>query len=265
MGEYAEYGAQAIPPTPRGSGPKGRLTSAESRAHRALVAGIEAERHLAEVIRDKLLPNLEAHEKRVQKARRKEFERIANMQAAELRTTRTRRVTKVVNYRDLDEGPVSTVLQCCSNAQDIYSDDEPRRGSRRSAREPAAPSRPVIPGERRSARQRGRAADEESGDEATGSGAGPSAVGTASVSVSPAPEGSGSVSVADSAPPAKKQKGMKGYAWVLETVPVQEGVNGHGEVHADAEGSAGGDAGGKVDGDVNVNGRAEDPIVVDSD
>jgi hypothetical protein len=107
MNEYAAHGAQPIPKPPKGTGPKGRLTGAQTKAHRALVQGIEHERELAEKIQNTVLPKVENHDKRVLKARRKEYERLANMSAAELRTTRTRRQTKVVNYRDLDEGPVS--------------------------------------------------------------------------------------------------------------------------------------------------------------
>jgi hypothetical protein len=128
------------------------------RAHRALTQGIAAERALAEHIRDKILPKVDAHDKRVLKARRKEYERVAALQAAEERPSRTRRQTKVVNYRDLDEGV-------------DYDSDEPRRGSRRAAA-PVEPARPVIPGERRSARQRGRPVyDEDDYEDGPGSGA----------------------------------------------------------------------------------------------
>jgi hypothetical protein len=59
--------------------------------------------------------------------------------------------------------------------------DEPRRGARRGRAEPPAPEplRPVIPGERRSARQRGHAAED-------GSNASEGA--SASVSAAPSPE-----------------------------------------------------------------------------
>lgn len=114
MAEYAAHGAEPIPKPPKGTGPKGKMTAAQTRAHRTLVQGIENERALAEHIRDKILPKIEAHEKRIAKAKRKEYERIANLNAAELRSTRTRRATKVINYRDLDEGVVSAAAESVS-------------------------------------------------------------------------------------------------------------------------------------------------------
>lgn len=72
-------------------------------AHRKVCQAIEAERDLAKHIEEKILPKIDAHEKRVQRARRKEYERMVSLQAAELRSTRTRRQTRV-NYRDLENG-----------------------------------------------------------------------------------------------------------------------------------------------------------------
>lgn len=86
------------PPKATGSGPKGKLTAKESMARRKLLKGIEDEKHLGEWITGDLIPRVEKEEARVARVRKKMAESIRNMQAAELRSTRTRRSTRKIDY-----------------------------------------------------------------------------------------------------------------------------------------------------------------------
>lgn len=101
---YAEFGAQK-PPKPKGSGSKAKPTSKENAAHRKLLSGVENERKLGEWVLDGLLPKAEKEEARVLRARRKIAENMRILQAAELRSTRTRRSAKKIDYTydSLDE------------------------------------------------------------------------------------------------------------------------------------------------------------------
>jgi hypothetical protein len=100
------------PAKPQGSGPKGKLTAGEVAKYKKLVKGVEDEKALAEEI-EKLLPDMEKEEavnheclsslvdtdvQRIQRARKKIAATVQASQFAELRSTRTRRPTRQVNY-----------------------------------------------------------------------------------------------------------------------------------------------------------------------
>lgn len=123
----------------------------------------------------------------------------------------------------------------------VQSDEEPAK--RRGVEVEDTSRRPVIPGERQSARVRGLdAADRSSNGE-----------GSAAPAEMPAVNGT------------REKKGAKGYAWIEEEVPYkdvreEEGMNGH-EVNGGSLDKDDGDEGkglvngsGKVNGDVMGNG-----------
>ncbi|EIW67671.1 hypothetical protein TREMEDRAFT_14561, partial [Tremella mesenterica DSM 1558] len=139
LNKYTSYGNQSID-RPQGSGPKAKLTQAEAAAHRKLVKGVEEERKLAEKI-DMLLPAIEKEDGRVQRARRKIQQAAEMAERTELRSTRTRRPTRKVDYT--------------YDSDDI--EDEPRKRGRKT-HETYSPGpgpsilRLTIPGERKSTR-----------------------------------------------------------------------------------------------------------------
>lgn len=84
-------------PKPTGSGPKGKVTSKDSLTHRRKVKGVEDEKQLGEWV-EQFLPEVEKEEARISRARKRVVDNLRALQAAELRTTRTRRSTKKVDY-----------------------------------------------------------------------------------------------------------------------------------------------------------------------
>ncbi|KAL1413154.1 hypothetical protein Q8F55_000903 [Vanrija albida] len=204
---YAAHG-ESKPEKPAGTGPKGKLRPPELLAFRRQVKGVEDEAKLAKWLAEDLVPRAEKEEQRVQRARSRIVSTLRAMQQAELRSTRTRRSTKKVDYTydSVDE-----------------EDEAPRRGGRRGAGEASfggyepSKARPVIPGERRSARVSRRAeADEDEYDD-TGEGEG-----SGSVSAPPSPPPAPQPMVVEVVPPPGAKK-VKGYTWVEEVVPVAEG------------------------------------------
>ncbi|CAK9784403.1 hypothetical protein CC85DRAFT_289190 [Cutaneotrichosporon oleaginosum] len=151
METFKVYG-EAVIPKPKGSGPKGKTTQKEALAHRRQIKGVEDEKRLGEWI-EQFLPDVEKEEARVARARKKNLDTMRILQAAELRTTRTRRSTRKVDYT--------------YGSMDEEEDELPRRGGRRGAA-PAAyepPRKPAIPGERRSGRLQARVDAEEYEDQ----------------------------------------------------------------------------------------------------
>ena len=109
--KYKAHGDQK-PGKLKGSGPKGKATSAEASAHRKLLKGIEDEKNLA-VALEGLIPEIEKEEavshralilsfvlinQRVLRQRRKVVAAAELAQQAELRATRTRRSNRKVDY-----------------------------------------------------------------------------------------------------------------------------------------------------------------------
>lgn len=103
------------PPKPQGSGAKGKLTAGEAAKYKKLVKGVEDEKALVLEI-EKLLPDMEKEEavsvqgcrifsdnQRVLRARKRIAATVQASQFAELRSTRTRRPTRQVNYAYGDE------------------------------------------------------------------------------------------------------------------------------------------------------------------
>ncbi|GMK57315.1 hypothetical protein CspeluHIS016_0401490 [Cutaneotrichosporon spelunceum] len=201
---------EVLLPKPIGSGLKGKPTQKEAMAHRRKLKGIEDEKQLGEWV-EQFLPHVEKEEARVVRARKKVLDTMRILQAAELRTTRTRRPARKVDY-----------------TYDSIDDDEelfPRRGGRRAAASSTyePPPKPVIPGERRSGRLQARVEVEED-DEGTASA-------VPSRDMSPAPP---------SPPPTEVfpvgAKKTKGYVYIEEAGSSPSAVNGNGMAN---EGSLG--------------------------
>lgn len=96
MEQFKAHGEVTLP-KPVGSGPKGKPTQKEAMAHRRKLKGIEDEKALAGWV-EEFLPYVEKEEARIARARRKVVDNLRILQAAELRTTRTRRSTRKVDY-----------------------------------------------------------------------------------------------------------------------------------------------------------------------
>ncbi|RSH88528.1 uncharacterized protein EHS24_001073 [Apiotrichum porosum] len=150
---YTTYG-NTVPPKPSGSGPKGKVSKKDEGQYKKLVNGIDAEARLSSVLAVQVLPAAEKDEARVQRAHKKAAEQRWALAMASERPSRTRRSTKKIDYTydgfEGDEGD--------------EDDDTPRRGGRRRGDAGAVgydpnKGRPVIPGERRSARVRGGPVD----------------------------------------------------------------------------------------------------------
>ncbi len=236
METYKAHG-EAVPPKPTGSGPKGRPTQKEALAHRRKLKGIEDEKHLGEWI-EQSIPEVEKEEARVSRARKKVLDTMRILQAAELRTTRTRRSTRQVDYT---YGSMDDDVSCCGGlVLTIQDEDLPRRGGRRGAAASSytePPRKPVIPGERRSGRLRARVEVEEDEDEGT-------------VSVAPSRD----MSLAPSSPPPPEvfpdgTKQVKGYAYVEVPGSSPSEVNGNS----------------MPNGKMNGGGTEDEPMIVDDE
>ncbi|BEI86219.1 hypothetical protein CcaverHIS002_0605060 [Cutaneotrichosporon cavernicola] len=199
MEQFKAHG-QVVLPKPTGSGPKGKPTQKEAMAHRRQLKGVEDEKQLGEWV-EQFLPNVEKEEARVARARKKVLDTMRILQAAELRTTRTRRPARKVDY----------------TYDSIEEDEElfPRRGGRRGAGSATyePPRKPVIPGERRSGRIQARV-DVEEEDEGTVSAA-------PSRDMSPAPS---SPRPAEVFPMGAKK--TKGYVYIEEPGSAPSKENG---------------------------------------
>lgn len=173
---YTTYG-NTVPPKPSGSGPKGKVSKKDEGQYKKLVNGIDAEARLSSVLAVQVLPAAEKDEARVQRAHKKAAEQRWALAMASERPSRTRRSTKKIDYTyDGFEG-VSTRVHGQRNErisrggltgffqdEGDEDDDTPRRGGRRRGDAGAVgydpnKGRPVIPGERRSARVRGGPVD----------------------------------------------------------------------------------------------------------
>ncbi|OXG18707.1 hypothetical protein C366_02816 [Cryptococcus neoformans Tu401-1] len=185
--EVEEYGGQSQEGTK-----KEKATS----QHRRFIKGVQDEKKLAEILKDRV-ERIEKEEARVQRAKRKIAQALQLQQAAEMRSTRTRRPVRKVDYiygnEDEDEEPLPTRRSS--------------RPSRQSGRDEESYStldargRPVIPGERRSTRVSGagREVAEEEEDETP-----------RQPPPFPQPEAVNGL--------ANGKKAPKGYAWVRENV-----------------------------------------------
>ncbi|UOH80730.1 hypothetical protein LQV05_003387 [Cryptococcus neoformans] len=185
--EVEEYGGQSQEGTK-----KEKATS----QHRRFIKGVQDEKKLAEILKDRV-ERIEKEEARVQRAKRKIAQAVQLQQAAEMRSTRTRRPVRKVDYiygnEDEDEEPLPTRRSS--------------RPSRQSGRDEESYStldargRPVIPGERRSTRVSGagREIAEEEDDETP-----------RQPPPFPQPEAVNGL--------ANGKKAPKGYAWVRENV-----------------------------------------------
>jgi hypothetical protein len=120
---FASYGAQPSPKLKAG-GKNGKPTPQESVAHRKLLKGMEEEKALSEILAGRIA-DIEKEEavsrinlwgvwcdgrglkdrQRVQRARRKIVQAVSLAQMAEMRSTRTRRPTRKVDYTfaEMDE------------------------------------------------------------------------------------------------------------------------------------------------------------------
>ncbi|WOO76837.1 uncharacterized protein LOC62_01G000452 [Vanrija pseudolonga] len=217
---HAAHG-ESKPEKPAGTGPKGKLKPSELLAYRRQVKGVEDEAKLATWLAEDLIPRAEKEELRVQRARTRIVSTLRAMQQAELRSTRTRRSTKKVDYT---YDSVDVGLRLSFDLLTGQEDDEPpRRGGRRGAAEASfggyepSKARPVIPGERRSARVSRRAEIEEDEYDDAGEGG----EGSGSVSAPPSPPAAPQPMIVEVVPPPGVKK-VKGYTWVEEVVPVGE-------------------------------------------
>lgn len=222
---YAAHG-ESKPEKPAGTGPKGKLKPSELLAYRRQVKGVEDEAKLAQWLAEDLVPRAEKEEQRVQRARSRIVSTLRAMQQAELRSTRTRRSTKKVDYTydSVDVG-LRVVFRLLTGQED---DEPPKRGGRRGAAEASfggyepGRARPVIPGERRSARVSRRAEMEEDEYEDAGdAGDDGEGEGSASVSAPPSPPAAPQPMIVEVVPPPGVKK-VKGYTWVEEVVPMGE-------------------------------------------
>lgn len=94
---FRAHGEVVLAKPTTGSGPKGKPTQKEAMAHRRKLKGVEDEKQLGEWL-EQSLPDVEKEEARVARARKKVLDTMRILQAAELRTTRTRRSTRKVDY-----------------------------------------------------------------------------------------------------------------------------------------------------------------------
>lgn len=240
---FAAYGAEKMPKLV-GSGPKGKPTRTELRDHNKLVKGIQDEAKLAEKLAE-LAPNVEKEEARVQRARKKIQQELQNRALFEMRSmdrpTRSRRTTQKVDYTydgwDSDEDVSAGAL----SIQPADCQDEPRRGGRRgrgAAEYEPESRRPVIPGERRSARVSARQAMEEEEYEEP----------ARSPTPPPSPPKESKSSTREVFPEGVKK--VKGYAWVEE-------VDGEGsEISSQPNGD-------DSHADEGVDGSTDEPIEID--
>lgn len=96
MEEFQKYGESKLS-KPAGSGPKGKTTKKQDVEHRRAVKGIQDEKDLGKWV-EGFLPDVEKEEARVSRARKRVLDTMRILQQAELRTTRTRRSTKKIDY-----------------------------------------------------------------------------------------------------------------------------------------------------------------------
>ncbi|ORY25948.1 hypothetical protein BCR39DRAFT_498733 [Naematelia encephala] len=191
--EQCQAHGASKPPRAKGSGSKGRMTAAEEREYKKTIARIKSEKELGEKL-EELIPAVEKEEARVLRQKRKSAERARFAQTVEERSTRTRRPTKQVDYT-YDDGDdfVSIFSFQTRTGETSYEEQQSRR--------------PVIPGERQSARVRGLDTVDHSDAGSTGTHSNGAGGGGASIDVNGA-SGEGG-----------RKKRMKGYAWVEEVVP----------------------------------------------
>ncbi|WVW84883.1 hypothetical protein I302_106918 [Kwoniella bestiolae CBS 10118] len=181
---------------------------------------------LAERLKDRI-ESAEKEEARIQRARRRIAQALEMQQQAEMRSTRTRRQSKKVDYVYDDHS-------------DFDSDSGPSRKRRHISPEFQGldgRDRPIIPGERRSARQMGlidqpenqepvlgvdvnmEEKSEESVEMSRNASTHSSHTGTGTVVEDHSEVNGNSNGVANEEGKKKKKKGMKGYVWVEEFVP----------------------------------------------
>ncbi|KAL7423050.1 hypothetical protein Q5752_002349 [Cryptotrichosporon argae] len=132
---WAEHGASQPPPAGK------KASKADAAARRKVVKGIEEEAALAKRVEEEVMGRAEKEEQRVARQRKRVEDANRLLLSAEVRSTRTRRSTRKVDYTydGFDD-----------------EDEQPRRGGRGDASHDDVPGRPVLPGERRSARVSGR-------------------------------------------------------------------------------------------------------------
>jgi hypothetical protein len=98
----ATYTTHGATPVPKNPGKKGKV--AEVRAYKDTLRGITDEGKLAARLQDELLPKVEREEARVSRARKRVLAAAEQAALADSRMTRTRRVTKRVDYSAYDVG-----------------------------------------------------------------------------------------------------------------------------------------------------------------
>lgn len=243
------------PRKPEGSGPKGKMTAGEVAKYKKLVKGVEDEKALVGEI-EKLLPDMEKEEavsgrrcpfhadhQRVQRARKRIAATVQASQLAELRSTRTRRPTRQVNYAYTDEISDVRFAIFSSYLADKQDEIDTRRGGKRQKNESATwegsstRGKLVIPGERRSARH---SMKDDTPAAASSLVQPPASVisdhSNRTTTTTTPSTANGTSSNDESVEAAKKKRNkMKGWAWVEEPVPPKEpenlaaqGQNGHG-------------------------------------
>jgi hypothetical protein len=115
--QYSEYGHEPLP-KPKGSGSKGKLTKSDEAIHKKAMIGKDNEKALAEKI-EALIPLIEKEEavsarsctgtstnatvQRVQRQKKKVAAAFELAQLAEVRSTRTRRPTRKIDYSYNDD------------------------------------------------------------------------------------------------------------------------------------------------------------------
>ncbi|KAK6907994.1 hypothetical protein I203_101995 [Kwoniella mangroviensis CBS 8507] len=139
--EEMESFSKSVPETPAGKGSSAKGSKAPLESKR-LAQAKKNEGDLAERLKERI-ESVEKEESRIQRARRKIAQALEMQQQAEMRSTRTRRQSKKVDYVYDDHS-------------DFDSDSGPSRKRRHISPEFQGlddKGRPIIPGERRLARQ----------------------------------------------------------------------------------------------------------------